>query len=225
MSAALFDMDGTLVDREPLAAQALVDVFAAMRWSVGDDDLAQLHGRAWQDVHRELDVATNTGWSEAEFIERVVGQAHRLAASGFPVRVLEGAPELVCWLHERGVALALVTGSTRDEVVATLAPLGVLDMFTVIVSSEDYAHGKPAPDAYLQALLHLGHEATGAVAFEDSAAGVRAARAAGLRVVGTEGANPDLDHPAHQDLSQADLVVPHLADDALREWLEVALAE
>lgn len=225
MSAALFDMDGTLVDREPLAAQALVDVFAVVNWSVGDDEIARLHGRAWQDVHRELDVASNTGWSEAEFTERVVSEAQRLAASGFPVRVLDGAPELVRWLSERRVALALVTGSTRTEVITALAPLGVLDLFTAVVSSEDYADGKPAPDGYLKALLHLGHPATGAVAFEDSAAGVRAAQAAGLRVVGTEGANPDLDHPAHQDLSEADLVVPHLADDALRDWLEVALAE
>jgi beta-phosphoglucomutase-like phosphatase (HAD superfamily) len=225
VSAALFDMDGTLVDREPLAAQALVEVFAAVNCSVGEDEIARLHGRAWQDVHRELDVVANTGWSEADFIERVVGEARRLAASGFPVRTLEGAPELVRWLHERGVALALVTGSTGAEVVDALAPLGVLDLFTVVVSSEDYAHGKPAPDAYLHALLHLGHEANGAVAFEDSTAGVRAARAAGLRVVGTEGANPDPDHPAHQDLSEADLVVAHLADDALREWLEVALVE
>jgi beta-phosphoglucomutase-like phosphatase (HAD superfamily) len=225
MNAALFDMDGTLVDREPLAAQALVEVFAEVRWAVDDHEIAMLHGRAWQDVHRELEVQAKTGWSESEFIARVVGQAHHLVASGFPVRVIEGALELVRWLHERDVVLALVTGSTREEVISALAPLGVLDLFTVVVSSEDYAHGKPAPDAYRRALVRLGHESAGSVAFEDSTAGVRAARAAGLRVVGTHGANPSPDHPAHQDLSEADLVVPHLADHELREWLEIAFAE
>jgi beta-phosphoglucomutase-like phosphatase (HAD superfamily) len=225
VSAALFDLDGTIVDREPLAAQALADVFAGVGWSVGDHEIAVLHGRAWQDVHRELDVAGVTGWSVAEFADRVVRRMRRLSAAGFPSGVLEGAPELVRWLYERGDALGLVTGSTRDEVVATLHPLGLVDLFTTVVASEDCEHGKPAPDPYRLALLRLGHGTACAVAIEDSEVGVCAAQAAGLRVVGTEGANPAPGHPAHQDLSDADLVVPNLAAGRLREWLEAALSE
>ena len=222
--AVLFDMDGTIVDREPLAAQALVDACARVNWVLDDHEVDGVFGRAWQDVYRELDVEARTGWSEARFVGTVIASAEARVAGGFPVPALAGAADLVHELGDRGIPLAIVTGSTRREVEATLGPIGLLDRFTVVVAAEDYRRGKPAPDAYLVALRILTAASNRSVGIEDSRAGVTAARAAGLRVVGTEAAHRD-GAPSHQDLSTADLVVPGLAHPGLLDWVEAAVTE
>jgi sugar-phosphatase len=144
--AALFDMDGTLVDREPLAAQAVAAVFDANGWQVGSLDLDVLVGRAWQDVHRELEVKDRLGWTEARFVDAVVAMADELVASGYELPALPGVVELIGALRDRGVPLAVVTGSTLAEVESSLGPLGLLESFASVVSAEDNRFGKPAPD-------------------------------------------------------------------------------
>lgn len=222
--AVLFDMDGTIVDREPLAAQALVDACATANWALDDHQVHAVFGRAWQDVYRELDVDARTGWSEDRFVDTVVASAAARVADGFAVPPLAGAADLVHELGDRGVPLAVVTGSTRREVEATLGPIGLLDLFTVVVAAEDYRHGKPAPDGYVVALRALGAGPNCSVAIEDSWAGVTSARAAGLRVVGTEAAHRE-GALRHQDLSTADLVVAGLAYPGLLDWIEAVLTE
>ena len=222
--AVLFDMDGTIVDREPLAAQALIDACATANWVLDDDQVDAVFGRAWQDVYRELDIEAQTGWSEGRFIALVIVSAEALVVAGFPVPALAGAAELVHALVDRDVPLAVVTGSTRREVEATLGPIGLLERFTVVVAAEDYGRGKPAPEGYVAAVRALGASPSRSVAIEDSRAGVTAARAAGLRVVGTAAAHHD-GASNHQDLSTADLVVPGLAHPGLLDWVEAVLTE
>lgn len=225
VGAALFDMDGTLVDREPLAARAVAATCAARGWSVAGPELDLMVGRAWQDVHRELKVHDHLGWTEAQFVAAVVAMADELVASGYELPALPGVVELIGALHDRGVPLAVVTGSTRTEVESSLGPLGLLESFALVVSAEDYRIGKPAPNPYLAAISRLRVRPERSVAFEDSAAGVAAARAAGLRVVGTASADPGPAHPAHQDLSEADYVVATLADERLLAWVWDVLTE
>jgi HAD superfamily hydrolase (TIGR01509 family) len=219
----LFDMDGTLVDREPLAAHALVDACEAAGWVLDDEDVGKLLGRAWQDVYRELDVSARTGWSEARFIDSVISSADALVDAGYPIPPLTGAGDLVRALADREIPLGLVTGSTRREVEATMGPLDLLPCFTVVVAAEDYREGKPAPDCYRSALRALDATAARSVAVEDSWAGVAAGRAAGLRVVGTRAAHRE--DQLGQDLSAADLVVPGLDHAGLLEWVVTAVSE
>jgi beta-phosphoglucomutase-like phosphatase (HAD superfamily) len=222
--AVLFDMDGTLVDREPLAAQALVDACATANWVLDADQVDQAFGRAWQDVYRELDVEARTGWGAAHFVDLVMAAADSLVAGDYPVPALAGATELVHGLGDRGIPLALVTGSTRREVKATLGPVALLDRFTLVVAAEDYRQGKPAPESYATALRVLGATPACSVGVEDSRAGVAAARAAGLRVLGTRAAHRNGQF-RQQDLSDADLVVPGLAHPGLIDWVEAVLSE
>src|SRR6185295_2953739 len=82
------------------------------------------------------------------------------------------------------VPLAVATSARRSDAVALLGPLGLLDRFRTIVAAEDVTRGKPDPEVYLLAAARLGAAADRCLVFEDALVGVRAARGAGMRVVG-----------------------------------------
>jgi beta-phosphoglucomutase-like phosphatase (HAD superfamily) len=104
--------------------------------------------------------------------------------------------------------LALASSSNRELIDLALELMGVGHLFEATVSSEEVARGKPAPDVYLEAARRLGVDPSKAAAIEDSHNGIRAAKAAGMRVV----AIPNHHFPPNEDaLAQADVVVESLA--------------
>jgi len=209
---ALFDLDGTLVDREPLMTEAVVTVMADTGMPIGHDQAAGWVGRAWQDVHTELDVLRVLGWDLPTWHARIVATGEALFASGFPVRTLTGGRELMELLVASGTPVGIVTGSTRREVHAVIELLDLASLVSVVVASEDYDEGKPHPAPFLLGATRLGVAPQGCVAFEDSMVGVRSALAAGMTVVGTVEANAEPGSLAFQDLAHAHAVVDRLAD-------------
>jgi HAD superfamily hydrolase (TIGR01509 family) len=121
--------------------------------------------------------------------------------------VVPGAVKAVQRLAAAGLRLALASSSNRELIDAVLRRLDLASVFEVTVSSEEVARGKPAPDVYLEAARRLGVPAARCVAIEDSASGIRAAHAAGMRVV----AYPNRHYPPPPDvLALADAVVDSL---------------
>jgi beta-phosphoglucomutase-like phosphatase (HAD superfamily) len=210
-AAALFDLDGTLIDREPLFTEAVRRV-AREAGAANRESAESYVGRSWVDVYVGFGVEAASGWSFDEFMARVSRVADGLSAGGFPVRVLEGARPLMQRLRSRRVPVAIVTGSMRHEVGPALELVGVADLVTIVVAAEDYSPGKPDPAGYLHAAHLLDVDATRCVAFEDSTAGIASARAAGMVVVANADANPHPDHAAHQDHAGATFVVATLVD-------------
>ena len=219
LAAALFDLDGTLVDREPLMGAAVSRVIAEADIPPVNGPASAFVGRSWSDVYRAFDVEAAVGWTFEAFMARVLAAADGLVADGYPVRVLTGGHALMARLAAAGTPIAIVTGSLRAEVPGALEQAGVTDLVDVVVAAEDYGPGKPDPACYRLAAEQLGVPAAACVVFEDSTVGVAAGRAAGMVVVATADANPPTGHPAHQDLSAADAVVPtlaHVTDELLR---------
>lgn len=105
----------------------------------------------------------------------------------------------------RRFPLGLASSSNREIIDAVLDAAGIADLFTVTVSSEEVARGKPSPDVYLRAVRLLGVDPGDSVAIEDSSNGIRAAHAAGMRVLAIPHAGFP---PAPDALALADLVVP-----------------
>ena len=121
-----------------------------------------------------------------------------------------GVSELIALGKERGLKLAFVTTTYQPNIDAifdaardALSPAD----FDCIITRSDVDHGKPAPDAYVQALHQLGITAPDALAIEDTAISVVAAKRAGVSIVATPGA-----YAADQDFWQADLVIENLAN-------------
>jgi HAD superfamily hydrolase (TIGR01509 family) len=185
--AAVFDMDGLLLDSEPLWHDAERELLERHGDTFSEADMIASHGRALVDT--AIAYADRLGLTP-EAIEREIGEimlAHY--ASGAPLHA--GARELVLALEGR-MAMAIASNTTADLVRQALDAVG-LHALTVVVSGMDLGRPKPAPDAYLAACAALGVDPADAVAFEDSPMGVRAALDAGLYVVGIpERADADL---------------------------------
>ncbi|HST25260.1 MAG TPA: HAD family phosphatase [Gaiellaceae bacterium] len=204
--AVTFDFNGTLSHDEPILCEIFVELFAE-------------HGRplSAQEYFDEL-----AGLSDPEIVRTWLGPGHpdvdeviRERIDRYRAAVADGSTvtelvrEAVRYAAER-VPIAVVTGAARAEVEPVLAAAGLLDLFTGIVSSEDVADGKPHPESYLRAVELMGVEAAKTVGFEDTEAGVAAAKAAGLRCLAVLGT---LDP---RRLAAADEIVPAI-DVALLE--------
>ena len=152
---------------------------------------------------RALDEATVT----AIHARKTELTAELLAREGLALR--EGVAALIADATASGLRLALVTTTSRANIDAIAAAVGdalPLERFDPIITDRDVAHGKPAPDCYREALHRLDLSPAQAVAIEDTAVSLAAARAAGLACVATPGA-----YAVGQDFSAADLVLASLS--------------
>ena len=206
-SAILFDLDGTLVDSERESAEAMARVLARdLGLDVTPAHRDYVVGHSWNEIYARLkhDFGERLSWSMAELIDRSAAEReHVIAELG-----LTHMPGAVAAVRRfRSYPKAIVTGSSRAEASQALAALGLADAFGVILASEDYARGKPAPDGYLAAAARLGAAPADCLVIEDSAAGIAAARAAGMTVVAVSAGNF-----LGQDQSAAHRVVPTLDD-------------
>jgi HAD superfamily hydrolase (TIGR01509 family) len=140
-----------------------------------------------------------------------------LAAYRQRLPLIDGAVAAVQRLAAR-YRLALASSSNRTLIDAVLDLAGLAEYFEVTVSSEEVARGKPAPDVYLEAAQQLGIEPVRCAAVEDSHAGIRSAKAAGMRVI----AIPNPAYPPDEDsLAQADVTIRSL-DELTPDLIDAA---
>jgi HAD superfamily hydrolase (TIGR01509 family) len=191
--AVALDVDGTLVDSEPLHLRALQAACRAHDVDISDHGPSPFVGVSIADVWRvlaprfERTLGHLDDNGERQF--RATVTEHYLAHAD-EVQALPGARQAIEHLAQQGVALAAVSNSERAIVEANLRAVGAQAHFGAVVSLDDVRNPKPAPEPYLQALMHLGASAHDAWAVEDSPSGARSARAAGLRVL-VVGADPE----------------------------------
>jgi len=177
----VFDLDGTLVDSEPLSDDAWRSVLAGHGYDVSEAELQAVHGFRFGDVYATFERRAPLPppaalWSEYS----------QLLFASFDTRLV-AFPDAVTTaraLQTSGVPLALATSSRRERLDRTLAAVNLTALFTVTVAGDEVSHGKPAPDGYLTAAELLGIDPAHCVAIEDSQAGIDAARAAGMKVLG-----------------------------------------
>ena len=195
LAAVLWDMDGTLVDTEPLwlrAELAMLDRFGIELTQEFRDSL--IGSGLWQAAERFRSLGVPM--TADDIIEEWVAEVSQgIAAGEFEWR--PGARELLASLREAGVPCALVTMSTRslaDSVVALL-PSGA---FSAVIAGDEVEHAKPHPEPYLLGADVLGVPIGRCIAFEDSPTGLRSAAAAGAVAIGIPNLLPLDDAPSHE---------------------------
>jgi len=210
--AVIFDMDGTLLDTEPLAALAWEE--AAARLGVRFDRALALAmvGRNFADCEAFLRGHFDAGYPT----EALLGSWHAtydaiVARDGFALK--DGVHDLLDWLEALAIPRAVATSTRRLRAEAKLAGCNLLPRFAVVVGGDEVARGKPAPDIYLAAAGRLGVDPAACIALEDSEPGFRSALAAGMAPI----LIPDLKAPSPELLALAPLVLPSLS--AVREHL------
>ncbi|QIS14506.1 HAD family hydrolase [Nocardia arthritidis] len=200
--AALFDLDGTLVDTEPRSRWAWSRLFDGYGVPLSEPTLAGFAGRRGYDVLAER-LSLFPGRTAEELFAETMAYWWSAAAPG--IAAVPGAVELVRQVHRSGTPLAIVSSGRRTDVAAMLGELAVYELFDVIVTAEDVSRGKPDPQGYLIACERLGRHPRRTVIFEDAPAGVTAAKTIGARCVAVTTTS------AATELVDADLVVADLS--------------
>ncbi|MBV9909773.1 MAG: HAD family phosphatase [Hyphomicrobiales bacterium] len=179
--AIAWDIDGTLIDSEPLHQRALIAASAALGVDLSDLDPEAFRGVHAVNIWKALKPRFPAGALFDTWIAAIEGYYVQHASELTPN---PGALEAMRELQAHGVAQACVSNSGRAIVDANIKALGVADIIAFSLSLDDVSSGKPDPEPYLKAARRLGAEPHATVAIEDSGAGARSARAAGLYVVG-----------------------------------------
>ncbi len=181
-AALLFDIDGTLVESDPLHLRAFNLVFEPYGHRFDRERFGrELQGLANEAIGARFFPNESKGrqWDimmgkEAKFRE--------LASEG--IEPVHGLFDLLDWAEEEGVPMVAVTNAPRPNADLLLDAIKVRHRFRYVVIGDELAHGKPHPLPYLEGLRLLGASAESAVAFEDSRTGIASATAAGIATVG-----------------------------------------
>ena len=201
--AVVFDMDGLLLDTENLWHAAETQLFRRHGLEFSWDDKLAVMGTSFEHTAdyfaNRLGRPAEEGPALVDGLYEIMEGLLRLQVQGRP-----GAIELVERLRGR-VPMALASNSSRQLVSTALATAGLSDAFDAIITADDVAAAKPAPDVYLLACERLGVLPEDSLALEDSPSGIAAAKAAGLACI----AVPQF---AETDVSAADRVIDSLEE-------------
>jgi HAD superfamily hydrolase (TIGR01509 family) len=206
IGAVVFDLDGLLIESEELWADVREQLARERGGRYGPEEQRAMMGMSSPEWSRYMHEHVGLPESPDEIASKVVDLMAERYRERLPL--IDGAVEAVERLAARW-PLGLASSSNRPLIDLVLERSGLARLFRATVSSEEVAHGKPAPDVYLEACRRLGIDATQAAAIEDSHAGIGSAKAAGMRVIAIP--NPSFP-PGDEALAEADVVLDSLAE-------------
>lgn len=213
LQAILFDMDGTLVDSESVHFNCWNDILAEYGIRYEEDEFCQrFSGKATVEAAKEVVSHYNLAISPQALAQRKYDYFSEFVTTHLPP-LMPFAKETLLAVKQKGLKMALVTGSARDEALPILKGYGFYELFDCVVTKDDVVNPKPAGDPYLLALQTLAINPANAVAVEDTNTGVTAAFNAQLAVI----AVPNK-HTLSHDLSKATAQLVNLHE--FLQWVQ-----
>lgn len=204
----IFDLDGLVVDTEPLYRRAVNITLEAcvVDYRFEKEEYGRLFtGRAVPENAEYLRERFALPQTAGQLTGAMYALYEVLIADAENLEPMPGVHEILAYLTSKGMRTAIASSARPDQVEVTLRGLNLPHVFHAKVGNPGNLRSKPAPDVYLAALAALDARADESAALEDSSSGVRAAKAAGLYAI----AVPN-DYTRHQDLSMADAVLDDL---------------
>ncbi|HZQ60767.1 MAG TPA: HAD family phosphatase [Casimicrobiaceae bacterium] len=203
--AVIFDMDGLMLDTEPLAARAWSEAANELGLAFDDSICAHLIGRNFADCR----VLIRERHGESYPIDALMRRWHAtydaiVAREGIELKT--GLLELLDWLEARRIPKAVATSTRRSRAIAKLVHTSLLERFATLVGGDEVVNGKPEPDIFLEAAARIHAAPEACVVLEDSMPGVRAALAGGMATIMV----PDLPSPPDAPLPDTVMVMPSL---------------
>lgn len=197
LRAVIFDMDGVLVDTEPMHAQAFVDAMAEFGVSITTEYNYRFIGSTELKMCESIIEEMNLSISPTDIIAANTRAKRNLVEKNGYIPV-PYTKDLIKNLYQNGVKLAIASSSSIRDIKSVTKALGISKYFDHIISGTTLPHSKPAPDIFLKALKELGANPNETIIIEDSMNGVLAAKAAGIACIGYINENS-----GNQDLGSA----------------------
>lgn len=205
--AVIFDMDGVIIDSEPIHSRVKMDTFAHFGLPFAEADLIHYMGRTSRVIFGEtLAKHGRTDVTAAEMAAYKHDHYLEVLESG-EIEPVPGCVEFIRKLHAAGLPLALATSSNVRAMNAVLDNFGIRKYFTSILSGGELPESKPHPAIYLISAQRLGVKPEDCMVVEDTTNGIKAAKAAGMYCVAYRNPNS-----GDQDLTLADEIVDSFED-------------
>jgi len=204
VNTVIFDMDGVIVDTEPVHRLAYYRHFDELGISVTEQMYATFTGNSTKNVYEKIRAAYEIHTGVPQLVARKRSIFYEMFEKAEAIEMIEGVHKLIQDLHEGGFQLLLASSSARQTIEKVFDRFGLHTYFAHITSGEEFVRSKPDPAIFLHAWELSKAAKSECIVIEDSTNGIAAAKAAGLYCVGYESTNTKL-----QDLSKADIVVGH----------------
>jgi len=204
IQTVIFDMDGVIVDTEPVHRYAYYQHFSELNIDVSEELFTSFTGNSTRNVFQRVNSIFNLNADVEELILRKRTIFNDAFDHKEDLELLEGVEHLIKNLHENGVELILASSASKVTIDRVFRRFGLHPYFSNIVSGEDFPNSKPHPAIFEFAASLSKAPKEKCIVIEDSTNGVLAAKAAGIYCVGYNSIHSKL-----QDLSKADKIVNH----------------
>ena len=204
IQTVIFDMDGVIVDTEPVHRYAYFKQFEEMNVAVAEELYTSFTGNSTRNIFQKLKEKFNLEQDVEDLILRKRSIFNDAFDSKEDLELLEGVENLIKELHENGVQLILASSASKVTIERVFRRFKLHQYFTHLVSGEDFPKSKPHPAIFEHAASLSIAPKESCIVIEDSTNGIKAAKAAGILCVGYNSI-----HSEAQDLSEADVVINH----------------
>jgi HAD superfamily hydrolase (TIGR01509 family) len=211
--ALIFDMDGVIIDSEPLHLKAYQTVLASYQIHYSEADNRQFLGRKDSDCAAALVERFQLPLTGLEFLAKklaITDQLIRMEAQSQP-----GIMDALKKAMDLGLPCGIASSAALSTIHLVVDSLGIKAFFQSLTSGEEVLHGKPAPDVFLKAAERLKADAANCLVIEDTINGIKAAKAAGMQCVSVP-----CNTTRYQDHSEADIRLESISQLDLANWLQ-----
>jgi HAD superfamily hydrolase (TIGR01509 family) len=202
LKAVIFDMDGVIIDSEPIHYQMSMKYFSELGLHIADEEYNTFVGVGDKEIYSRLKEKYGLKQEVDELVDAYQQRYIEYLNTSTDEKPISGVELLIRDIHRRGFRIALGSSATRRNIEAVLGFFKLRHYFDEIVSGCEVGRSKPSPDIYIEAANRLGVEPSECIVIEDSTNGVMAAKLAGMKCVAYRNLNS-----GDQDLSLADRLI------------------
>lgn len=202
VKAVIFDMDGVVVNTEPIGYRANQELYKSLNIEVPDEVYSTFIGNSDKNIVQKLKDLYELDLTHQELLDEKYRYYFNAFDNTSDLELLPGVKDLIIDLHTNGMKLLLASSASKRKIEAVFTRFGLHDYFDAKISGEDFEYSKPNPAIFNEAVAQSGFAKEECIVIEDSTNGIKAAKAAGIYCIGYKG-----EHSMGQDTSQADMVI------------------